>query len=590
MNRTMAVMKLLPVLLVVFAVAAAACGGGSDPTPAPTQAAAQAAPGQVETPSAGTTGDGESSAMTEAPAGGVFRRLWSDPPTMDPHLTSDTTSAGIVVEIFSGLVTLDTDLKLVPDIAESWTIDNGVVYTFKLREGVTFHNGKTVTAQDFKWSMERAADPDTASPVADTYLNDLVGFDDYAEGRASEILGIKVIDDLTLQLTIKAPVAYFLAKMTYPTAFVVDRETVEAGGSDWWVDDPVGTGPFKVREYRIGDRLILERNADFYREPAKVDVVHMNLAGGQSMAMYDNDEIDITGVGLFDLDAVLDESDPRNKDLHVAPPGFDVSYIGFNPTRPPFDDVKVRQALNHAVNKELIARDVLSDLVHPAYGILPPEFPGYNPDLVGLRYDPDKAQRLLAESKYGAFLSRVEEDSPHYASAQQYLAGVSGSADDLPRITLSVPGTGGTVGLDVEVILQMWRQVLGVEVDIEQVEWATFLDDLDRKKFQAYTSGWAADYPDPQDFLDILFHSDSSINHSAYSNPAVDAVLEEARTEQDPARRIQLYHQAEEMIVNDAAWLPRWFTGEQYVLIKPHVSGYKLTPMIVPKLKEVSIQ
>ena len=233
---------------------------------------------------------------------------------------------------------------------------------------------------------------------------------------------------------------------------------------------------------------------------------------------------------------------------------------------------------------------MLSDLVHPAYGILPPEFPGYNPDLVGLRYDPDKAQRLLAESKYGAFLSRVEEDSPHYASAQQYLAGVSGSADDLPRITLSVPGTGGTVGLDVEVILQMWRQVLGVEVDIEQVEWATFLDDLDRKKFQAYTSGWAADYPDPQDFLDILFHSDSSINHSAYSNPAVDAVLEEARTEQDPARRIQLYHQAEEMIVNDAAWLPRWFTGEQYVLIKPHVSGYKLTPMIVPKLKEVSIQ
>ena len=109
MNRTMAVMKLLPVLLVVFAVAAAACGGGSDPTPAPTQAAAQAAPGQADTPSAGTTGDGESSAMTEAPAGGVFRRLWSDPPTMDPHLTSDTTSAGIVVEIFSGLVTLDTD-------------------------------------------------------------------------------------------------------------------------------------------------------------------------------------------------------------------------------------------------------------------------------------------------------------------------------------------------------------------------------------------------------------------------------------------------------------------------------------------------
>ena len=587
MYKTKAMIALLPILLIAFAVAAAACGDSADPTPAPSEAAAEPDAGQADTPSA-RAGDG--GGITEAPEGGVFRRLWSDPPTMDPHLTSDTTSAGIVVEVFSGLVALDTDLKLVPDIAESWSIDDGVVYTFKLREGVTFHNGRPVTAHDFKWSMERAANPETASPVADTYLNDLKGFDDYVEGRASEIVGITVIDDLTLQLTIDAPVAYFLAKMSYPTAFVVDRETVETGGSDWWVDDAVGTGPFKVREYRIGDRLILERFAEYYREPAKVDVIHMNLAGGQSMAMYDNDEIDITGVGLFDLDAVLDESDPRNKDLRVAPPGFDISYIGFNPTRPPFDDVRVRQALNHAVNKELIARDVLSNLVYPAYGILPPDFPGYNPDLVGLRYDPDKAQRLLAESKYGAFLARVDQDSPHYASAQDYLEGVSGSPDDLPRITLSVPGTGGTVGLDVEVILQMWRQVLGVEVDIEQVEWATFLDDLDRKKFQAYTSGWQADYPDPQDFLDILFHTDSGINHSNYSNPAVDAVLEEARTEPDPARRIQLYHQAEQMIVNDAAWLPRWFSGEQYVLIKPHVSGYKLTPMIVPKLKEVAIQ
>jgi oligopeptide transport system substrate-binding protein len=564
MNRTMAVMKLLPVLLVVFAVAAAACGGGSDPTPAPTQAAAQAAPGQADTPSAGTTGDGESSAMTEAPAGGVFRRLWSDPPTMDPHLTSDTTSAGIVVEIFSGLVTLDTDLKLVPDIAESWTIDNGVVYTFKLREGVTFHNGKTVTAQDFKWSMERAADPDTASPVADTYLNDLVGFDDYAEGRASEILGIKVIDDLTLQLTIKAPVAYFLAKMTYPTAFVVDRETVEAGGSDWWVDDPVGTGPFKVREYRIGDRLILERNADFYREPAKVDVVHMNLAGGQSMAMYDNDEIDITGVGLFDLDAVLDESDPRNKDLHVAPPGFDVSYIGFNPTRPPFDDVKVRQALNHAVDKDLIATEVLAGLVEPAYGVLPPGFPGYNPDHVGLRYDPELAKQLFAESKY---------------------------AGDIPRIEITVPGTGGTIGLNLEVVLEMWRSTLGVEVEIVQVEWATYLKDLQENKFQAFAGlGWEADYPDPQDFLDILFHTESEINHGAYSNLEVDRILEMARVETDINRRVELYRQAEEMVVNDAAWVPLWFTGDRYVLVKPHVEGYQVTPMIVPKLSQIYLE
>ena len=163
-----------------------------------------------------------------------------------------------------------------------------------------------MTADDFKWSIERASKPNTAgSAVVDTYLNDIIGFNDYFEERADEITGIRVIDDLTLQITIDAPKAYFLAKMTYPTAYVLDRTVVEAGGRSWWIDNPVGTGPFKLTEYRIGERIILERNEDFYRDPPAIDRVVMNLAGGQAMAMYENDEIDITGVGLFDLDRVL---------------------------------------------------------------------------------------------------------------------------------------------------------------------------------------------------------------------------------------------------------------------------------------------
>ena len=156
---------------------------------------------------------------------------------------------------------------------------------------------------------------------------------------------------------------------------------------------------------------------------------------------------------------------------------------------------------------------------------------------------------------------------------------------------ITVPGTGGTIGLDLEVIIEMWKQLLGLEVEIQQVEWATYLGDLDQQKFQAYAGlGWEADYPDPQDFLDILFHTDSSINHGAYSNPEVDRILESARVEQDVVRRVDLYHQAEELIVADAAWVPLWFTGDRYALIKPHVRGYRLTPMIVPKLKEIHIE
>ena len=562
--RTLALATLLTLLAV-----AAACGGGPtvavpDATAAPTEesAAGQDSDAQAEMSVPEVVEDG----ITEAPSGGVFRRVWSDPPTLDPALVTDTTSSGVVVEVFSGLVALDTDLVLVPDLAESWEISpDGTVYTFKIRPDATFHDGKSVTAHDFKWSIERAADPRTASPVADIYLNDIVGVEDVFEGRAMEISGISVIDDLTIQFTIDSPKAYFLAKLTYPTAYVLDRENVEAGGSTW-TDTPNGTGPFRLKEYRIGERIVLERFDGYTRGQHGVSTILMNLAGGQNMAMYENDEIDFTGVGLYDLERVLDPSEPLNRELVTAPPDFSISYIGFNAQMAPFDDANFRKALNHAIDKELIATEVLSELLTPAYGILPPGFPGYNPELEGLTFDPELAKQLLDQSEYADPSTR-------------------------PRIVVTVPGRGGTIGLDLEVILQMWQQVLGVEVEIQQVEWATYLEDLNKQKYQAYAGlGWSADYPDPQDFLDILFHTESGLNHGAFSDLDIDAVLEEARVEPDAARRIALYRQAEEMIVQAAAWVPLWYQGERHVLIKPHVKDYRLTPMIVPKLTLVRIE
>ena len=585
---------MLIALTSLVSVAAVACGSddksgeaapetaGVSPTQAPAAETAQAAntQQQAESSSAAATADSSkdkqptpaqqpaTAKIEEQPAGeersgGVFRRLWSDPPTLDPHLASDTTSAGIVVEIYSGLVALNTDLQLVPDVADSWDIsDDGKVYTFHIRDNARFQDGKPITASDFKWSLERAANPETASPVADTYLGDIVGADDVLEGNTTDIAGVRVIDDRTLQIEIDAPKAYFLAKLTYPTAYVLDRKNVEAGG-DSWTDAPNGSGPFKLAEYRVGERIVLERNENFYLEPPHLDSVVMNLAGGQAMAMYENDEIDITRVGLFELDRVLDPSEPLNKDLVIAPPGFTTFYIGFNASEPPFDDPKFRQALSYAVDKDLIANEVLSELVTPAYGILPPGFPGHNPDLVGLEYNPELARQRLSESKYP-------------------------DAETRPRIVVTVPGTGGSIGLDMEVVIEMWRQELDVEVEIQQVEWATYLQDLNQEKFQAFGgSGWQADYPDPQDFLDILFHTDSVQNHSEYSNPELDAILEQARTEPDIERRVELYHEAEKLIVQDAPILPLWYTGEQYVLIKGHVEDYRVTPMTVPKLRHI---
>lgn len=555
--------SILPLIAAAALAALAACssGGASESTPTVTPTAV---PTRSAAPSISPDLTGGTPTSSGDPRqGGRFTALYSDPPTLDPHLVVDGTSFGIVVEVFSGLVSLDNDLKIVPELAESWDVTNGgTVYEFKLRNDLKFSDGSPVTASDFKWSMERAARPETASAVAETYLGDIAGIMDIIDGSATEASGIEVIDDRTLRITIDAPKAYFLAKLTYPTAYVLKRENVESGGSSW-TDTPVGTGAFVLAEYRIGQRIRLTRNDNFWGRKAYLDEVYFNLSGGVAMAMYENDEIDITGVGLADLDRVNDPSEEISKDAVDTPAAYGVQYIGFNVDRPPFDDPRFRQALNYAIDKELIASQVYADLFLPAYGILPPGFPGYNPDLDGLTYDIEKAKQLLAESQYADPEAR-------------------------PRIVITVPGAGGSPGLDVEVIVDMWRRELGVNVEIQQVEWATYLQDLNRKRLQAWGGvAWQADYPDPQDFIDILFASGTQGNRGNYANAQVDGLLEQARTEQDVLRRAQLYQQAEQIIVDDAAWLPLWYDTDRKALLKRRVQGYEFTQIAVPKYRDV---
>ncbi len=489
-----------------------------------------------------------------------------EPPTLDPALAQDATSASYIVEIFSGLVTLNADLEVVPDVAENWEVSNDdTVYAFHLRKDVKFHDGKPVTAHDFKYSWERACDPATRSVVADTYLGDIIGAKEKLRGLTDEVSGVRVIDDYTLEITIDAPKAYFLAKLTYPTAFVVDRENVE-GAHQPWTDRPNGTGPFKLKEYRLGERIVLERNEFYYGEPKPaLEEAHFYLAGGSAMIMYENEELDVTPVGLADIERVLDPTNPLNKELTMVVPTLSNFYIGFNVNRPPFDDVKVRQAFNYALDKEKITNVVMKKMSVTAEGILPPGMPGYNPELKGYPYDPEKAHRLIAESKY--------ED-----------------VTNVPEIVLSVTGGGGAAARSVTAIVEMYRENLDVEITIEQMEWATYLDDLKAHRFQMFgiTAGWIADYPDPQDFLDILFHCESRDNNTEYCNLEVDRLLEEARMEQDHDKRMGIYQQVEKMILDDAPWVPIGHDAE-YWLTKPYVKGMIYPPSIIPKLKYVSI-
>ena len=567
---------------VFFMVLVIACGGESTPskpsdtpdspqTQVPTSmpestTATVSALTPIATPTAEPAGTPSVDAAAQADylEDAVFIRLGADPTTLDPHLTGDVRSALIIVEVFGGLVTLDRNLEVAPDLAKDWEVSNdGRTYTFHLREDAKFQDGRPVTAQDVKWSIERVADPKTESPVVDVFLGDIVGFVDKFEGRATDVEGVRVIDDDTVSITIDAPKAYFLSKLTYPSAFVLDRNNVE--GDPNWFEEPNGTGPFKLTEYEPGVVLRLTRNELYHLGPPKLKEVEFILSGGSSLLMYQNDEIHISGISFLDLEGILDPSNPLSEEVAQAPPDFDVAYMGMNSSMPPFDDPKVRQALNYAVDLEYLTSTLFQGLRVPAKGILPPGFPGYNPNVQGYDYDPEKARQLLSQSRYG------------------------GNLDEFPSITLTLPGRfGAAVDPSMEVLLQMWRDNLGIEMDIQQTEWSTFYQDLTQRRFQMFGGlAWIADYPDPENFLDVLFHSESSNNHTYYANKAVDALLGEARVEQDEQARFEIYHRVEDMILEDAPWIPLWHEKSGYVLLKPQVKDYFLFPLVIPKLRHV---
>ena len=517
----------------------------------------------------GDDGGGEATPNLPERVAGELRLFGPDPVTLDPACASDAGSAEYIVEIFSGLVSFDRDLQVIPDIAEKWDVSpDGTVYTFHLRTNVLFHDAsRRVTADDFKFSMERALNPDTLSTVGEVYLDDIAGADDFIRGRADEVSGIKVIDDNTLEITIDEPNSVFIEKLTYPTAYVVDQREVQDStcfeGAQWTLN-PNGTGPFKMGDWQLGQRIELEPNDGFYLEPkpslAKVTYI---LSGGSALTMYENDEIDLTGVGINDIDSIRDPNNPLNADL-VEAESLDVYYIGFNTQEPPFDDPSVRLALSMAIDKELLANEILAGLVDPAQGILPPGMPGYNPDLEGIEFDPEGARDLLNDA---------------------------GGPEVLQDVVLLTPGRGASPGDVLEAITAMWTENLQLDFDIaiEQEDLGLFLRDIDESNFAMFSLGWIADYPDPQNFLDIKLHSTSPNNETGYSNSEVDDLLEQALNEADETKREELYQQAEQLIVDDAPWIPLYH-GTASALIKPYVKGYEIPPFVVPNLRYVSIE
>jgi len=471
----------------------------------------------------------------------------TNPRTYDPHTTHGSGDK----RVFSGLVSFDPQLKLTPDLAESWDVNrDGMVYTFHLRKNAKFHNGRPVTAQDFVYSMERAASPGLASDTALTYLGDIVGIHEFALGATDHITGINALDESTLQIKIDAPKPYFLLKLTYPTAFVLDRGNVE--GSDDWYRRPNGTGPYRLTEWRSFERIVYEANQDFYLGAPSIPYIVVNLYTGNSQRLYESGVVDIADI--FSIDRFANPAEPLHNELRTGV-SLCTGYVVFDTAQPPFDDVNVRRAFAMAFNRQQYIDVVLDGHALPAHGLFPPGLPGFNIALQGLPYDPEKARELLRQSKYG---------------------------NALPPIIFTDSGIGSFIGSDVAALAEMWKKNLGVAITVENLEPNYYFEQVySGNHGQLLSSGWCADYPDPENFAAVLFHSGSAQNLGGFSNSELDSLLDSAGVEQDTTKRIEMYNQAERIIVDDAAAI---FTAHRisYQLVKPYVKGYVLTPIDIP--------
>ena len=267
-----------------------------------------------------------------------------DPREYDPATTRGTGNK----MVYSGLFSFSPQLELVNDLVESYTVRDGKVFTLTLRGNARFHDGREVTVQDVIYSWERAADPETDSDTVLTYLGDIVGVRERKAGDAENISGLRAVDDRTLEVTIDQPKSYFLAKLTYPTAFIVDRANVESGPD--WYRRPNGTGPYKLVGWNSMEEMVYERNEDFYLGPPAVRYIVVRLYSGIPIRLYESDDIDIAPVYWYDVPRV---SNPENSLFPELTGGVDLCtlFVVFDNTRPPFDDVKVRQAFSLAFNR-----------------------------------------------------------------------------------------------------------------------------------------------------------------------------------------------------------------------------------------------
>jgi peptide/nickel transport system substrate-binding protein len=458
--------------------------------------------------------------------------MGADANSLDPHATNDQPSSRITKQIYETLVNQNEMMELEPGLAETWDQIDELTFEFNLKQGVKFHNGEEFTAKDVEFTILRALE----SP----HIGHIVG--------AIDPEGIEIVDDYTIRISTKDPFAPLLAHFAHTATGILNEKAVTESGEDYG-QNPVGTGPFKFANWVTGDKIELDRNDEYHGEPAKVaHLVFRNIADNTTRTI----ELESGGVDIaYDVQPTDVTRVEENADLTLLRDiNLSTTYIGFNANKEPYDDVKVRQAINYALDMDTIVEVVYSGVGEPSKGPLGPNVWASNRDLEEYGFDLDKAKELMAEA---------------------------GLADGFKT---TIWTNDNQQRMDIAEIVQNQLKEINIEAEVKVIEWGSYLDGTANGEHDMFILGWVTVTGDPDYGLYALFHSGqhgAAGNRTFYSNDRVDELLDAARVSADPDVREAAYKEAQEIIREEAPWIFTW-TGENLTGTRSNVKGFTQHP------------
>jgi oligopeptide transport system substrate-binding protein len=491
-----------------------------------------------------------------APRGELRINLATEPPTLDWTLATDTTSFLLLEQLMRGLTRMGPDLRPTPALATRWEVsDGGRVYTFHLRRDVRWSDGVPLHAEQFVYAWRRLLDPATAAEYA-YFLYPVKNARSFNAGELDDpaLVGVRALDAHTLRVELEAPLVYFPSLTTFMVTFPGRRDLVERHGSRWTEPEHMATlGAFRLEEWRHEYKVVLGANPEYYGPPPALRRItgYMVDMDSTALVLYEQGLLDLVRLPALEIRRYRERADYRTR------PMLRGYYYGFNTTRPPFDDVRVRRALAMAIDRRVFPR-VLQGGEIPSGSWLPPGMPHHNA-AIGLPFDPVRARALLSE------------------------AGVDPA--EIPPVRV-VYNTDQTNKLVAETVQAQWREHLGLRVELENREWKVFLKELVNDTPPVYRLGWGADFPDPDNFMN-LFTSTSANNHTGWGDPRYDRLIGQAARETDPSRRQALYDEAQRILCEEQVPIIPFFVSALNMAVAPRVEGFETNAMDIYFLDRV---